>query len=105
MMTRWDSPEHIAWNSLAAVVWVLGIVRTLAIPASRLPRGWISKAGALSIAILLTVYVAGFFFPLGAAGYMLVPPGTGFRAKAKRREPEHPAASEVDPTRTEHRCP
>ncbi len=105
MITRWDSPEHIAWNSVAAVVWVLGIVRTLAVPASRLPRGWISKAGALAIAILLTIYAAGFFFPFGAAGYILVPPGTGFRAKVKRRASGGPVASEADQTRTEHRYP
>ena len=66
MLSRWDSPLAIAWNSAAAAVQLLVVVWIVGTPKHRVWLGLWGKGLAISIALGVTVYFSGFTVPIGA---------------------------------------
>lgn len=67
-LVEWSSPSYVAINVLATVLWVAALVDLV-----RSPRGdWYNRRGAVLMVLVvafLSLYVAGFFIPIGAVGW------------------------------------
>lgn len=67
-LVEWSDPLHLVANVLATTLWVAALVDLV-----RSPRGeWYNRRGAalMVLAVMfVSLYVAGFFIPVGAIGW------------------------------------
>ena len=61
----WDV-QHFAWNAVATIVWVVAAVLIVRLPDSAFKTGRRGKIFALVFALAPSLYVSGYFVPLGA---------------------------------------